>query len=224
MLSTLNQSVLGKRDCAGEPKIADSFDIRMQSALDTCLLCPCDEKGCHHGFNKCHRWAPVEEGNGAAWYSGGVNYFGQAERHRRLPKEQRCKCRCRQLGRAICALHKNSPWMRQMFAHNPPGEDWEFRWREELNRLAEEVDAEIKVGSSTAPVVEGDGDTIVTDTDDLSWLNPHGSNLPAEYETPGNDDYELTESEREWFDAEMVAATSLDIGCAQEFGMAGVWG
>ena len=225
----------------------DEIEKRAQSALDTCLLCPCSEiNQCHHNFNKCHKWAPVGVGNGAAWHSGGTNYIGQAERHRRLPQKKRCQCKCRQLGRKLCDQHLSNSWIRKMYND----EEWVARWFGEMNRLIQEIE-DANFHSSTVhlhthpSVPEEDEMDFVVEVDSPACVpcsspsrvvsRPKVSPLARRIERVYMEPILIERCQETRVEQAMEAIEALalkteltkphlDIGISQQLGLAGVWG
>jgi len=98
-----NQSVIGKYQ--------DLLDKKMQTALDTTLLCGCCE---WHQINKCAAWAPygkrllASEGYGGHDDPHKGNGTGEI---RQVGPRTKCKCNCRDLSRKICKLHHDFPYL-----------------------------------------------------------------------------------------------------------------
>ena len=204
----------------------DEIEKRAQSALDTCLLCPCSEiNQCHHNFNKCHKWAPVGVGNGEAWHSGGTKYIGQAERHRRLPLKKRCQCPCRQLGRKLCSQHLSNSWIRRM----SKDEEWVARWLGEMNRLMQEIE-DANFNSSTVhlhthpSVPEEEMDFVV---ERRAYRGGRGrvymEQILIERCQETHVEQAMEAIEAQALKPELTKP-DLDIGISQQLGLAGVWG
>ncbi len=85
--------------------------LRCSKALEKCMMCACSlHTGCHHSVNKPIWWKPIGKGNGLSWHEGGADYWGINEAHRRLPRDQQCKCTCRHLARKLCHLRPDNAW------------------------------------------------------------------------------------------------------------------